>query len=187
MTAETKEAAQLLHDLVACFTSKPRECRIIVHEREEGGADFELDPDAADMRKLIGRSGAHRRALGKIVSSWHPAGSYQLMRLREPTRGQPEPFMRERDPVRNYDAQPAAQLLDRLITASNPCGAEVIPEQTATKPTCCITLIINLRSRLAFDLLTAIDRDGISVIGALQTIFLAYGCKEGVIFRIEIE
>lgn len=189
MTTETLRLHELLRDLVASYTDHTHALELAAKE-VPGAVYWTLRGHADDYGKLVGKSGAHVKALGYLVTALGVAdGELFTFKLLEP---EPAP-RRPSSPVKEatkYDPKPAGELLTRLLGELGIGQYAVTGITDASRVPIFVTYEIAVRDAEDYSALTVGPTEGEYVgqtlIGALGTLFRARANRDGVRFQLNV-
>lgn len=190
MTAQdiAEEASDLLRRLIETIIDHPRDLEIdyrLLH----GRADFRVMPNINDQGKVVGKMGAHIKALKLLMSLiGERHGQQFVLRLEEDTQGTrlPDPVRRPAAPT--YSCTAHKQLLSDILIAILDEAPVVSVERDMTGGSALYVFKIEAQRVQDYERLVvpSEDQDGQTVISALGTLFRAAGLRDGVAFRVEV-
>jgi predicted RNA-binding protein YlqC (UPF0109 family) len=185
MTTATETISDLLRDLATAFIDHPEKLDVSFKEFP-GACNWSMRGHADDQPKLVGKRGAHIQALAFIVKALGLTNDslYKLKLL------EPEPdARRDASPPRlasDYDPRAMRDLLCRVLEN---LGIGEFKVEAVTSPGMPIAVLFNIHTRTAEDytaLTVAPEVGGLTVVGALGTLFRAHANKVGVRINLEV-
>jgi len=188
--ADIQYIEQLIRDLVSAFVERPTELRLKVQPSDDGNTCYwAIKADPVDDPLLIGAEGSHVRALTFLIAQFGLAhGMTFTFRLLTEDGKRLRPRGAPRDVI-EYDAEPALEILQRLMTGLGirdvkvRLGAGVGPRKSLS-----YIFTISACSEENYRALThSQNAEGMTVVGAIGTLFRAVAKKSGVRFNIEVE
>lgn len=175
MTEETIESLDLLREIVASFTDHHDAIKIEAKEFP-GYVSWLLKVHGTDHNKVVGRKGAHVKALTRLVTALGRAnGNVYRFKLLEPTNDQRQEFTPTRT-IETYDPSNAISLLRWTIAALIDEDDEQIGIDSHQDPN---TLHFQFRLTVPGSgevLLTATPEP---LLDAIQTLWHAWAKKDG--------
>lgn len=185
MNATNETTAAIFRELVESFIDHPHALELSTKEFA-GACYWRMKGHADDQPKLVGKSGAHVRALAFVVKALGAgSGTVNTFTLAEPD---PAP-RRESSPPNvaiSYDDEPARELLIRLLERMEIGDFVVVASQKPGAPIT-VTLTVAVRTPDDYNALTvAPDGGSLTVVAALGTLFRARANKDGVKINIEV-
>jgi len=196
MNETTKQHQELIREIVTkCLIDHPEDLSVLPREaRELGKVYWTVQGHADDYRKICGSRGAHVKALTLLVEEFGDAAdaSY-LFWLKESDEGtvRPMKIVEGRD---DYDPREAADLLTRVLCTA--AGAACLKVTTYSDGSRLETppFAMIFRFEISADhpevenwLLEPSEPSGLSVLSAVQTIWRAYGTKNGASFNVVLK
>jgi len=190
MTAQdiAEEASILLRRTIETIIDHPRDLNIdyrLLH----GRVDFIVLPNINDQGKVVGKMGAHIKALKLLMSLLGERQGVQfVLRLEEDTEGTrlPDPVRKPAQPT--YSCSAHKQLLSDILKAILDEAPSVTVERDLTGGSVLYVFRIEAQRVQDYERLVVPgeDQDGQTVISALGTLFRAAGLRDGVGFKLEI-
>lgn len=196
MNENTKKHQELIRDLIVkCLIDHPEDLSVLPREDGRGKVFWTVQGHADDYRKICGARGAHVKALTLLVEEFgDSADTSYLFWLKESDEGTVRP-MKIVEGWDDYDPRDAADLLSRVLRAA--AGREDAISVTTysdgsrldTPP---FAMVFRFEIKAAHpdvaDWLTEVNSTfGLSVLSAVQTIWRAYGAKNGASFQIVLK
>lgn len=185
---DTERIHDLIYDLASSFIDHPAALKL---ERTEFPTfcSWSMQGAADDYGKLVGRHGAHIKALSLLVRAFGiGAGARYTLRLINPEDGMRRPESPPRM-AEQYDPSAALVLLDRV------CGelalgqyAVEVHRGPATERPLSFSFVITVRDEDDDRALTVAPEwaPWQTVEAAISALFRAYGAKEGVRFGVGV-
>ncbi len=198
MNETTKKHQELIRDLIVkCLIDHPEDLSVLPREDGRGKVFWTVQGHADDYRKICGARGAHVKALTLLVEEIGECtdGSYHFW-LKESEEGTVRP-MKIVEPREDYDPRDASDLLTRVLRAA--AGREDALSVTTysdgsrleTPP---FAMVFRFEITPAHpdvaDWMTDVSPSaspGISVLSAVQTLWRAYGAKNGAAFQVVLK
>jgi predicted RNA-binding protein YlqC (UPF0109 family) len=184
MTTATSTINDLIRDLAISFIDHPETLELSVKEHP-GACYWAMRGHADDQPKLVGKRGAHVQALGFLVKALGQSNdSLYTFKLLEP---EPAP-RRDTSPPKlasDYDMRPMRDLLCRVLEN---LGIGDFKVEGVFSPGMPISILFNIRTRTPEDYatLTVAPDGGLTIVGALGTLFRASANRDGVRINLEV-
>jgi predicted RNA-binding protein YlqC (UPF0109 family) len=189
MTATIQTDTDTILALVRSFIDHPTKLALEIKEHP-GIAYWTMQFHASDHGLAVGKRGAHFDALKLLITEiGHTRDTqYVLRRYKEP-----EPAARQENIRRGcpeeFDPAPAAELLTRVLEQLSIGQFLVDVKQSQGEHPLAFAFTIVTRSIEDYNTLTIPREDNtlpMTMVGALGTLFRAYGNRNGVRFAIEV-
>lgn len=194
-TTETNQTKTVLRDLVARFTEHPEALEITAQvappdeQTHNWSCFWMMKGHPEDESKLVGKDGAHVRALEFLVSRFGVA-RLEVHTFRLITKRKPEPRPQAvPNTAMSYDPQPTADLLSRIL-AELDLGEFLVRVGPGSGARNKLTFLFEILVRDGLDqrILTvrADPNADETIVGAIGTLFRAIAQKDGVRFDIKV-
>lgn len=184
---ETTNLHDTIRDLVGAFVSHPQAIELGQHAAKNSCL-WLLKGHADDEPKLIGRQGSHVGALRFLVGEFGRArGEEHTLRLVT----ERQPFKRDRANPRaalTFDPAAHVNLLTRIL-GELPIDMYGVQADPAPGDLIAFTLRIRVVTETDRKTLTATHdaAGGMTIVGALGTLFRAIGCEHGIRYELKVE
>lgn len=180
------DTARLLRSLVELIVDHPADLTVD-YRLMHGRTDFRVLPNINDQGKVVGKKGAHVKALKFLLSRLGEAcGQQFVLQLDEDTDGRREADRGKPVALDTYDFRPHLEVLMELLEALTSEQIEVnvgvIPGEEYVFQVAAVGQTYNA----LLDQRHAGEFDGQSLVTALGTILRAAGLRDGVDMRIEV-
>ena len=182
-------ALQIIRSLVESFIDHPTQLRIETTPHP-GVLYWLMQFHADDHSKAVGKRGAHYDALKLLIAEIGRANDtqYVLRRYREPEPTDRSENMRRGCPE-EYDPTRATHILTGLLEHLHLGDFQVHANQVAGEHPLSFGFTIHTRTALDYKALTVPREDNalpMTLVGAIGTLFRAYGNRNGVKFTVEV-
>jgi len=181
-----EEVTTLLKRLLEVVIDYPRDLeldyRLLV-----GRTDWRIRGNINDQGKLVGRQGAHIKAVGFIMSAiGNSRGQQYVVRLEE-GQGERHPEIGRRPASPTYSCTAKLQLLKDILAEvlEEPAEVQVWKDGCDSPPTFVFTIVAK-RIQDYESLVQAPFADESTLIGACGTLFRAAGHCDGVVLKLEV-
>ena len=190
MTATLQADTEIIRTLVKSFIDHPH--NLLIETKEHPGIVYwTMQFHADDHSKAVGKRGAHYDALKLLITEIGRAHDVQyiLRRYREPEPAERQENMRRGCPE-EYDANPAVALLVKILELLDVGQFIVEIAQAQGEHPLSFTLSIIVREPKDYNTLTVPREENalpMTTVGAIGTLFRAYGNRNGVKFAIDVQ
>ena len=189
MTTTLQAATETIRKLVKSFIDHPH--NLMIETKEHPGIVYwTMQFHADDHSKAVGKRGAHYDALKLLITEIGRTHDIQyiLRRYREPEPAPRTENMRRGCPE-EYDPQPASALLTSILEQLNIGQFNIQVTSTPGQHPLEYTFVIHTREQQDYNTLTVPREENalpMTLVGAMGTLFRAYGNRNGVKFSIEV-
>lgn len=188
----TENAAALFRGLIELLIDYPQNLVITPHaicdvHGKHWRTDWEVCPDVNDAGKIIGKAGAHVKALKRIVEMVGEADRLRyVLRVVEGT-GERRPEIVRKLAGPDYSSDKHGQILAEVLAAAG-IDAQVVGTLEHKTPMT-FGLEIQPTNRLARENLTEepFSTRAPSLLNALAVLFKAAGHRDGAVYRVEVK
>lgn len=181
------DTATLLRSLIELLVDRPLDLEVD-YRMMSGRVDFLVLPNINDQGKVVGKMGAHVKALKFLLARIGDAAGQQfVLRLDEDTAGRREPEKPKPVASEKYDYMPHLRVLKWLMCGLN---ARTVDVSVTIEPGAKYDFRLSTVSYVEYEVLAGLQSggefDGQSLLAALNTLFRAAGLRDGVEMRIEV-
>lgn len=181
------DTAELLRSLVELLVDRPADLTVD-YRMMHGRVDFLVMPNINDQGKVVGKMGAHVKALKFLLARIGDAvGQQFVLRLDEDTNGRREPEKPKPVASDKYSYMPHLRVLKRLMLALNAATVDV---SVTIEPGAKYDFRLAIVSHVEYEVLAGLqpcgEFDDQSLLAALNTLFRAAGLRDGVEMRVEV-
>ena len=176
----------LLHDILYLLIEYPRDIKV-TYKLQVGRIEFEVMPNINDQGRVVGRDGAHIKALQCILARiGHKFDQQIVVELKEDQNGR-----RIFEPVRapnglTVGCTDAGRVLGDIAAAVSEEEARIRIDRTLENGKVIFTLGIYPASKADYDNLMAPGPDGMSVYEAAGVLYKAVGKRNGIEIKVDI-
>lgn len=190
MTAQQTETDHaLLTDLVLALINYPQDLRITARPLTDGDGrhwrtDWTIQPNINDAGKIIGKKGAHVKALKRVMELLGERKGMRYVLRVDNGAGERQPEIERQPAGPAFSPADHHDLLLRLLEAILDETPAV--EGTATPGAVMVFLFrIKAANRRDDELLAEVPAIGLSLVDALAVLFKAAGHRAGAYFKVE--
>lgn len=181
------DTAALLRSLIELLVDRPADLTVD-YRMMHGRVDFIVMPNINDQGKVVGKQGAHVKALKFLLARiGESAGQQYVLRLDEDPWGKREPEKPKPEAPPTYSYAKHLMVLGDILKAFHPEWTDV---SVTAVPGQRYVFRISTASGLDYGLLVSQRQggefEGQSLVTALGTLYRAAGLRDGVEMRIEV-
>lgn len=193
MTPNIQQTQDLVRAIICSFIDHPAFLEI-AYEEQPAAVFWSIKSHAHDHGKITGKEGSHFRALKILIDEmgFISGKNFILQRYREPDAAGPRALLAKAT-TRNYDASDARNLLVQILKAIGIGPFTLAPTSvlSAQHPSDreSYTFTITTEEITDYTAMTVPlegSKDTMTTIGAIGTIFRAFGNTHGVKFAVEV-